>query len=290
MYYDIQAIANNCDTEVVANAIGMEVSKGKIRCPGHLDRLGKYDNRIGNAVLTKNGYHCFACGCSVSVFNMVMEHYKNYLGTEISFYDAVQIVAETCGGKEFYQMDDEKIQEKDKKKKEITSFILSQEELKCIGIVTNIDAKEVKNSNDNFIENLCMGQEKRYYFDTETMQDEAEFIQFRHNPYSIYSFYKDNKEACLEVFYSKINDKNDEILLLLKNIDEYNFNSRYFSKMKEDDIEELRKKIKLELQTKQLLLNNAKRKVEEELRKSDDFLIGNMFNINNMQEVYDRPF
>ena len=78
MYYDIQAIANNCDTEVVANAIGMEVSKGKIRCPGHLDRLGKYDNRISNAVLTKNGYHCFACGCSVNVFNMVMEHYKNH--------------------------------------------------------------------------------------------------------------------------------------------------------------------------------------------------------------------
>lgn len=62
-----------------------------IHCPGHLSRLGKADRRDSSCVLTEKGYHCFSCGESVDVFQMVQEL------TGWGFPDCVAYVAKQAG-------------------------------------------------------------------------------------------------------------------------------------------------------------------------------------------------
>lgn len=42
-----------------------------IRCPAHKRVLGKEDRNISNCVLTKRGFHCWACGTTGDIFDMV---------------------------------------------------------------------------------------------------------------------------------------------------------------------------------------------------------------------------
>ena len=134
MYYDIEKITAHMNVYDVALYIGMEVyprcGKYYIHCPGHLEYLGKIDNVANNAILTENGYHCFACGRSVNVFTMVQEYYKNILGNPITFSKALEIVADSCGGREMYTLSDKSY--KKNKEEKLNEFILSKDELASI--------------------------------------------------------------------------------------------------------------------------------------------------------------
>ena len=89
---NIAALVDNADSLSVATYIGMEVQRGRrIRCPGHMKRLGKEDNHIGNAVLTPKGYHCFACDITVGMIDMVQE----FLGC--GKLEAMKCIAESMG-------------------------------------------------------------------------------------------------------------------------------------------------------------------------------------------------
>ena len=78
-------LLEEADAREVAEYIGMDVQKRGanyfVLCPGHSNRLGKEDSTIGNCVLYKNGYKCFACNPDkiIDIFQMVprcnLRHY-----------------------------------------------------------------------------------------------------------------------------------------------------------------------------------------------------------------------
>ena len=85
----------------VCNALGVKIfPKGRqnfLCCPGHEKRLGKRDLNPTNAVLTDHGYHCFACGVSVSTADMITEI------TGCTLHEAFQLMADLNGGEELYR-------------------------------------------------------------------------------------------------------------------------------------------------------------------------------------------
>lgn len=93
---DVRKLMDAADAETVAEYMGMQVvHKGRynyIKCPGHIHRLGKEDTHIGNAVLTRRGYRCYACGEFVPLPQMVMEY------MQCSKADAYSIIAKAMGG------------------------------------------------------------------------------------------------------------------------------------------------------------------------------------------------
>ena len=125
---DIKKLMEDADALTIARYLGMQiVQKGRyyyIHCPGHIHRLGKADEHIGNCILTKHGYKCFACGVYVSLPNMVMEY------LECDRREAYHIIAEAMGGEALYSSDDEDV------KKDINApkMILSPYEAKVLMI------------------------------------------------------------------------------------------------------------------------------------------------------------
>jgi len=101
---DIKRLIRDADSKAIVTHLGVEtVEKGSkvyIPCPGHEARLGKPDMNIGNAVLKKGGYKCYACGdIFVKNHDMVMEI------TGCSSEEAYITMAEAMGGIEFYDND-----------------------------------------------------------------------------------------------------------------------------------------------------------------------------------------
>lgn len=133
MGIDIQRLKDAADSYTVAQFIGMEIiDKGKykyIRCPGHLNRLGKEDKKISNAILTDYGYHCFACSCGVSVFNMVQEFLDCDFGT------ALRTVAEAMGGADIYSVERSPF---DKHNKNELTLPLTVEEIHKLGFCLTV--------------------------------------------------------------------------------------------------------------------------------------------------------
>lgn len=97
---DIRQLMEEANAKTVAEFLGMRIVKrGKydfIQCPGHEQRLGKSDHRIGNAVLSKNGYKCFACNTFVPTINMVMEY------TDCDKKEAYRMIANAMGGEDLF--------------------------------------------------------------------------------------------------------------------------------------------------------------------------------------------
>lgn len=98
-----RAMADDADAREVARAIGMKMyPKGRntfILCPGHEIRLGKPDTNPTNAVISKDGYYCFGCGCFIRTPEMVSE----FLGCDTG--EALRIIADTLGGEDLYAED-----------------------------------------------------------------------------------------------------------------------------------------------------------------------------------------
>ena len=122
---DLKQLAEDTSSVDVARALGMKVyrkgSRDFICCPGHEKRLGKKDSNPTNAVLTNRGYHCFACGASVSTADMIVEY------TGWSLHRAFEFMAEVNGGAELYLDDGEVADQK-------THIALSEDELQALGL------------------------------------------------------------------------------------------------------------------------------------------------------------
>lgn len=285
MYYDIEKITENANAYDVAVAIGMDViSKGGrnyIYCPGHIDRLGKMDNTPKNAILTNKGYHCFACGVTVNLFQMVQEYYKNYLGTELTFSEILEIVADTCGGREMYTLS--KKDYSHSKKEFVETFILSKEELSLIGIFPQIKNKNYLYSVPKYSEDLIQKQyqEKRYFLDKTTNDFDSEYIIYSTVPYSIYSFYQESEGECIKMLLEKTNEKIEFLRSEIDKVDNFEpnlilHNNNYDEKL----IVENMKNILLRDYFK---CREIKKKLEvqiEEKNNDDIFLFENMYELS----------
>lgn len=133
-WFDKEKIMSDADSYQIAQALGMDTRrKGNyvfIRCPGHADRIGHEDTKIGNAYLTPKGYHCCACGITVNAIKMVMEY------TNCSYAEALEQIAEINGGKEQYY-DEEKMnssRNKNRKRKNTVPKMISYEDQRMIGL------------------------------------------------------------------------------------------------------------------------------------------------------------
>jgi len=100
--YDTIAIKSAADSYMVARAIGMDIqdnnrtSKNKVSilCPGHDDR------HHGSCFLTQTGCHCYVCNKDFDLFDMVMLH------CSVNFPEAAGMVADLCGGRERFRIED----------------------------------------------------------------------------------------------------------------------------------------------------------------------------------------
>lgn len=98
--YDIQQLLKDADMVEVAKEIGIQMKSHTnltqnigILCPNpeHADK------NFGNCFIRPDGtYECFTCRDRGNVFHMVMQY------TGASFPQALEIVADTCGGREHY--------------------------------------------------------------------------------------------------------------------------------------------------------------------------------------------
>lgn len=99
MLLDKEAVRAAADVAVVAEEIGIDIEyRGKeklILCPCHNDR------HFGSCFLTDYGFRCYSCNHRGDIFDLV-SHYKN-----VSFHDAVRIVANICGGEEQFMLSDD---------------------------------------------------------------------------------------------------------------------------------------------------------------------------------------
>lgn len=136
MGYNKEAIAACANPKSVAQYIGLEMrpsgSNIFIRCPMHEKNLGKTDSNIGNCVLTKRGFHCFACLAHGDVFDMVMAY------TGCSYPEALKTVGDACGGADTF-LDGKKPAYKKK------IFNLSAEDLALIGLSNMNDSEATDN-------------------------------------------------------------------------------------------------------------------------------------------------
>ena len=311
-FYNIDALMENSDPLTVALHIGMEVvSKGRynyIQCPGHLDYLGKYDTKISNAILTSNGYHCFACNRSVNLIDMVKEYYKNYLNIELDFASTLSIIAETCGGKELYLLnkndvvlDDITIQK--------NTFILNKKELELIGISTASNNIIALNSESVINRNSQKKYKKHYKYNDEKQDFDVEYIEYYNEPTSIYTYYNEDKLSCIEMLLEKTTEKIKEIKSILNLIDEIDISDFFNNRIiKENDISPYMKDILLK---QYYSCSNIEKKIKEELQKIikeevelgeeemdkreikerkvlDSVIYENLYCIENINE--DRPF
>ena len=131
MSYDDEALKAYADPKVVADYIGMETRKRGIhtfiRCPSHEQTIGRADKSIGNCILTKNGFKCFACHAYGDVFDMVMAH------TGCSYPEALKTVGDACGGANAF-LNNEPFHRK--------PTILSSSDLALIGLVNAVTPEQ----------------------------------------------------------------------------------------------------------------------------------------------------
>lgn len=123
---DRKRLIEECDAQSVVDYLQMECQhRGRytfILCPGHEARLGRQDTKMGNAILKKNGYYCYACNTFVTTHDMIMEY------LDCSSDEAYRIMAEAMGGVELYAGDSKKPE------LNLPKYRLTQEECEVIGL------------------------------------------------------------------------------------------------------------------------------------------------------------
>lgn len=129
--YDKIRLREDANTKTVAEALGIRINQqdvisGRknigIICPdpNHIDQ------HFGNCYIKPDGrYVCQSCSASGDVFDMVMRF------CQVTFYDALEIVADICGSREHYQMN-----EKDNIPR-YRRYPLNQKECALIGLHNN---------------------------------------------------------------------------------------------------------------------------------------------------------
>lgn len=123
-WYDTDRLTSDADMKEIAREIGIQIrpeigskKNASILCPNpeHQDR------HFGNCFIQQdNTYTCYACGDGGDVFHLVMQYLN------VSYPEALGIVADICGGRQYYLMDAGK--ERDAR------YVLTQKECRLIGI------------------------------------------------------------------------------------------------------------------------------------------------------------
>ena len=121
--YNIDLLKDEAEILPVVKYVGIKMKKiGKryyIQCPKHEEELGKVDQNLGNCLLYRKRYRCFACGASENAIDMVMSY------TGCSLPEALGIVGDALGGRERYILQG---------KINTTRPLLSTEELQAINL------------------------------------------------------------------------------------------------------------------------------------------------------------
>jgi hypothetical protein len=126
--YNVFAIKEAADSLIVAQVINMDIrdygSRKSILCPGH------NDHSHGSCFLTEKGCHCFSgeCNRTYDVLDMVMLH------CNVDFREAAGIVADLCGGRERFLLEDENIIEDIESEEQINFKLISRPDMELIGI------------------------------------------------------------------------------------------------------------------------------------------------------------
>lgn len=134
-FYDKDRLLEEATSLMIVEYLGVDhIAKGGyvyIKCPGHLDRLGKEDAHFGNCVLTEKGYHCFACGITVNIVQMVREI------QDCDYPEALGIIGDALGGRNNYTLSGTSIPNLEANKQ------LVQSDLELLGLKPNISIDEI---------------------------------------------------------------------------------------------------------------------------------------------------
>jgi len=99
MRYNINNLKSDADCRHIAEYIGMRISGQYCECVSGLHA----ETRINHCAIYRNKIHCFSCGDSRDVVDMVRGYFANKLGNPISYMDACKIIGDALGGHELYQ-------------------------------------------------------------------------------------------------------------------------------------------------------------------------------------------
>ena len=96
---DKEKIREDANAIVVAESLGFAVHRNgtgrcQILCPAHNDK------HLGSCFLDERGFKCFSCGQKGDVFRLVQ------LKLNVGFEEALEYVADVCGGAEYYRSED----------------------------------------------------------------------------------------------------------------------------------------------------------------------------------------
>ena len=187
---DRELLLEEADARTVAEYLGMEVvRKGAhdfICCPGHEKRLGRPDTNISNCILTDKGYRCFACNKSVNIIDMTMEF------TGCSYPEALNMIADACGGSALYKTDG-------KISKDITpKIMLSAYDLSILGLKPEKTEYPILNASDVPFE----AEED----DEACKMVNGEYLLCKRQHHSLNQMYKDNRLGYNYLVLSKANE------------------------------------------------------------------------------------
>lgn len=126
--YNSVAIKEAADPLMVAREIRMNLqenqgSKVSVLCPGHDDQ------HHGSCFITEKGCHCYSgeCNRTYDVFDMVMLH------CNMNFKDAAGLIADLCGGRERFLIEDNGSEDADSTMQGNLKMI-SRPEMELIGV------------------------------------------------------------------------------------------------------------------------------------------------------------
>ena len=251
MRYDANRIIEDADPFEVVQATNIEwQKKGKnvfIRCPGHLNRIGKEDQHVNNAWLTKHGYFCSVCGVAVNTVSMVME------ARNCTYREALEFVADLNGGRELYVDKDSTTNfQTDKIFAPYGTYDYSKkQDKKCKMLPWNLQDEIGLNigSNKSFYPIFCYtdkpeeNAEKTGRIDIEGNIEYEWLVMDRTKKMSLADLYKDDYEAYLWLITSKCEERLEIINDCLKHFssqtNEFCVNMKYVLTQKADFVKNI---------------------------------------------------
>ena len=251
MRYDANRIIEDADPFEVVQATNIEwQKKGKnvfIRCPGHLNRIGKEDQHVNNAWLTKHGYFCGVCGVAVNTVSMVME------ARNCTYREALEFVADLNGGRELYVDKDSTTNfQTDKIFAPYGTYDYSKkQDKKCKMLPWNLQDEIGLNigSNKSFYPIFCYtdkpeeNAEKTGRIDIDGNIEYEWLVMDRTKKMSLADLYKDDYEAYLWLITSKCEERLEIINDCLKHFssqtNEFCVNMKYVLTQKADFVKNI---------------------------------------------------
>ncbi|MDR0287180.1 MAG: hypothetical protein LBI03_05685 [Clostridiales bacterium] len=131
MPYNTAAIREAADSLMVAEAIGIDIQDNRsnknrisILCPGH------NDEHYGSCFLTEEGCHCYSgeCNRTYDIFEMVKLH------CNVNFREAAGLIADMCGGRERFLIEDNDKTEESNPNDPSISKMISRPDMELIGV------------------------------------------------------------------------------------------------------------------------------------------------------------